>query len=322
LGAAFVVTLVHPGAWALGLAGFLAGGGLALVAWPIVVLPTPTGLQNALGTPASTLVLGTPTGTMVLLAASAVAAVLALLAAALLAGAWAERAGILLAVGAAEEEGLIGREITGTVDAGTGGGITSGAGRATGVLGGRPLPGAGRVALLRAASLVPVIVVFALCWPQLYSTTYRELILPAELVTPLPFRVIRAVPLALAALALAWLVADAAAAAGVRRLVLERRSLPTAWALGWADVLRRPHRWLGTQLVGLAGLVLVATPPLVAAALGWGRVQDALIGGAGPVASVAVVLLWVAIWLGGLVLTGVGTAFRANASTMEALARR
>ena len=56
---AFVVTLLRPVSWALGLAGFLAGGGLLLVAWPILVLPTPTGLQNALGGPVSSLVFGT-----------------------------------------------------------------------------------------------------------------------------------------------------------------------------------------------------------------------------------------------------------------------
>ena len=45
---AVVVTLVRPAAWAIGLAGLLAGGGLLLMAAPIIVLPTPTGIQNAL----------------------------------------------------------------------------------------------------------------------------------------------------------------------------------------------------------------------------------------------------------------------------------
>ena len=45
---AVVATLVRPVAWVLGLVGFLAGGGLAIVAWPIVVLPTPTGAGGAL----------------------------------------------------------------------------------------------------------------------------------------------------------------------------------------------------------------------------------------------------------------------------------
>ena len=64
---AVVVTLVRPLTWLLGLTGFLAGGGLLLLTVPVVVLPTPTGIQNALGAPISTLVVGTPSPTMVLL---------------------------------------------------------------------------------------------------------------------------------------------------------------------------------------------------------------------------------------------------------------
>ena len=54
---AVVVTLLRPISWALGLASFLAGGGILLLASPILVLPTPTGLQNALGGPVHRLVL-------------------------------------------------------------------------------------------------------------------------------------------------------------------------------------------------------------------------------------------------------------------------
>ena len=101
-----VVALVRPVAWALGLVGFLAGGGLAVVAWPIVVLPTPTGLQNALGGPVSTLVFGAASPRLLLLIVGAVGAAVALLVAGVVAGAWAERQGIGVALEAAEEEGL------------------------------------------------------------------------------------------------------------------------------------------------------------------------------------------------------------------------
>ena len=86
MAAAFVVTLVRPGSWAVGLAGFLAGGGILVFAWSIVVLPTPTGLQNALGTPLSKLVLGTPTPELITLVGLAVAGVLAVVACGLLVG--------------------------------------------------------------------------------------------------------------------------------------------------------------------------------------------------------------------------------------------
>jgi hypothetical protein len=295
---AFVVTLVRPASWALGLAGFLAGGGLVIVAWPILVLPTPTGLQNALGTPVSSLVFGSPSAELLALIAAAIGVVLLVLAGALLAGAWAERQGIEMALAAAADEGLI----TAAPDL-------------------RGAPGTGRVAVIRLLSLVPVAVALALAWQPLYDVTYHELILPAELVTPLPIRVIRSVPWLLAGVAATWLVSDTAAAEGVRRLVLERRSVPVAWAMGWVDLVRRPLRVFGSALVGLALLVLLTGPSLMAAAVGWQRVRDLLGSGQGPLLVLAAVLVWVAIWLGGLVLAAVGAAFRSAAMTMEAVRR-
>jgi hypothetical protein len=295
---AFVVTLVRPASWALGLAGFLAGGGLVIVAWPILVLPTPTGLQNALGTPVSSLVFGSPSAQLLALIAAGTVVVLVVLAGALIAGSWAERQGIGIALEAAVDEGLIAAapDLWGA-------------------------PGAGRVAVIRLLSLVPIAVALALAWQPLYDVTYHELILPAELVTPLPVRVIRSVPLLLAGIAATWLLSDTAAAEGVRRLVLERRSVPVAWAMGWADLVRRPFRVLGSALVGLAVLVLLTGPSLIAAAVGWQRVRDLLESTQASVLVLAAVLVWVAIWLGGLVLTAVGAAFRSAAMTMEAVRR-
>jgi len=293
---AFVVTLVRPASWALGLAGFLAGGGIVIVTWPIVVLPTPTGLQNALGAPVSSLVFGSPSAELLGLVAAGILVVLAVLAGALLTGAWAERQGIEIAVAAAVDEGLI----AASPDL-------------------RGAPGTGRVALIRLLSLVPVAVALALAWQPIYDVTYHELILPDDLVTPLPIRVIGAVPWLLAGVLATWLVSDTAAAEGVRRLVLERRSVPVAWAMGWLDLVRRPLRVFGAATLGLAALLLLTGPSLLAAAFGWQRVRDLIGSGREPVVVLAAVLVWVAIWLGGLALAGVGAAFRSNAMTMEAV---
>ena len=295
---AFVVTLVRPASWAMGLAGFLAGGGLLIVAWPILVLPTPTGLQNALGTPVSSLVFGGPSAELLALVAAGVALAVAVLAGAIVTGAWAERQGIELALSAAEDEGLL----ASPPDL-------------------RRAPGTGRVAVVRLLSLVPVAVAMALAWQPLYDVTYHELILPVDLVTPLPIRVIRAVPWLLTGIGVVWLLSDTAAAEGVRRLVVERRPVPVAWAMGWADLVRRPLRVLGAALVGLAVLVLLTGPSLLAAAGAWHRVRDLVGSGREPALVVAGVLLWVAIWLGGLVLAAVGAAFRSAAMTMEAVRR-
>jgi len=297
--AGVVVTLVRPETWVVALAGFLAGGGVVALAWPILVLPTPSGIQNMLGAPISTLAFGDPSPELVRVAVVAGVLLVALFVAGLLTGAWAERRGIVLVLDGAAEEGY----------------TTS-----TPPLAGAPGPV--RIAVVRVAALVPPLVVFAIGWPTLYSVVYKELILPEDLATPLPIRVITQVPLLLAAIVVSWLLADAAAAVGVRRLVLERRRVLRAWALGWADLVRRPHRIIPVALLGDLALVLSAGPALVLAALAWVRVREALELGGGPLIGLAVVALWVAIWLGAVVLAGVGAAIRASLFTLEGARRR
>jgi len=294
MAAAIAVTLARPATWVVALAGLLAGGGVIVLAWPILVLPTPSGLQNLLGAPVSTLAFGNPSRELVTFLAATSVAAAALLVAGLVAGAWAERRGIALVLDGAADDGCAARAPA--LDS---------------------APGVLRVAVLRALALVPPLVVFALAWPTLYSVTYHELILPDDLVTPLPLRVLAQVPLLLAAIGIAWLLADAAAAVGVRRLVVERRRVAAAWALGWADLARRPHRIIAAALLGDLALIATTGPALVAAALAWARVREALETAADSPIGIAVAALWVAIWLGAVVLAGVGAAIRAAAFTLE-----
>jgi hypothetical protein len=178
-------------------------------------------------------------------------------------------------------------------------------------------PGAGRIAIVRLLALAPVGVAAALAWQPLYDVTYHELILPRDLATPLPVRVLGQVPWVLIGVAVTWLLSDAAAAVAVRRLVLERRPVLVAWLLGWADLVRRPQRLIPTALLGSGLLLLLVAPAMVAAGVGWARVRDILLGGREPIVMVGAILVWVAIWLGGLVLAGVGAAVRAAAWTLE-----
>jgi hypothetical protein len=238
-------------------------------------------------------VFGAPSGPLVALIVGGLAGGVLLCIAGVVIGAWAERQGIAIALDAAAEEGLV-----------------------------RPVdlagaPGAGRIALVRVLSLAPVVVVALLSWRPLYDVTYRELILPDDLVTPLPVRVLRSVPVLIAAIIVTWLVSDAAGAVGVRRLVLERRPVLVAWLLGWGDLVRRPLRILPTALVGIAATVLLAGPGLAAAAVGWTRVRDLLRSEDDPLVILAAVVIWVSVWLGALVLAGVAAAFRNASWTLE-----
>jgi hypothetical protein len=291
---AVVVTLVRPASWAFGLLAFLAGGGLVLAAWPIVVLPTPTGLQNSLGNPISSLVFGAPSATLLALLVGGLLAALAVVAAGLLVAAWAERQLIAIAVEAAAEEGILAPapDLDGA-------------------------PGIVRIAVLRVLALAPVAVALLLAWRPVYDVTYRELILPDNLATPLAIRVLGDVPWVLIGIGVAWLLGDAAAAVGVRRLVIERRPVLVAWLLGWGDLLRRPHRVIPTALVGVSVLLLLAVPALLAAAVGWTRVRDVVLEGRDVTTILVALVTWVGTWLGALVLAGIGQAFRSATWTLE-----
>ncbi len=290
---AVVVTLVRPLTWLVGLTGFLAGGGLLVLTVPVVVLPTPTGIQNALGAPISTLVVGTPSPAMVLVIGGSLLAGLGLLVGGLVVGAWAERHLIALQLEAAGDEGLlIPPDIAGA-------------------------PGALRVAVVRAFALLPVVAVFIVAWQPLYDAAYHELVLPDELATPLGLRVLGDVPWVVAAVLVAWALGDAAAALGVRRLVVGRRPILVAWLLGWIDIVRRPVRVIATAAFGIVVLTLLTVPSMAAAAAGWARVRDVMTHPDDAVGVLTTVAIWVAVWLGGLVLAGVGAAIRAGAWTLE-----
>ncbi len=69
--------------------------------------------------------------------------------------------------------------------------------------------------------------------------------------------------------------------------------------------------------MGMGLLVGLLVPAMVAAGIGWGRVREIIGGGREPLLVAAAVGIWVTIWLGGLVLAGVGSAVRAAAFTLE-----
>lgn len=338
---AILVTLARPTTWLVALAGLLAGGGVVLLAWPILTLPTPAGIQNLLGAPVSTLVFGGPTAALLGLVALAALAAVAVSSAGLLTGAWAERQGIVLVIDGAADDGRIApsahRRIA-SPPSSAHGRIAQAApplqpaqSATEGQAAPPPQPASSprqpggativAVAVVRLLGLLPSVVAGVLALPTVYAVTYRQLILPDDLAVPLPLRVVSEIPGLLALLALVWLLADAAAAVGVRRLVLEGRGPLAAWALGWVDLTRRPHRIVSAVLLGDLALIALAGPALLASTVlwRWGRgVLEALTDS--PVGVVAVVL-WVAVWLAAVVLAGVGSAVRSALLTLEGAPR-
>lgn len=338
---AILVTLARPTTWLVALAGLLAGGGVVLLAWPILTLPTPAGIQNLLGAPVSTLVFGGPTAALLGLVALAALAAVAVSSAGLLTGAWAERQGIALVIDGAADDGRIARSPRPGNEGLAAPPPHPGRPEGPGLAAPPPRQPEGAaivavavppprqpedaaivaVAVVRLLGLLPSLVVGVLALPTVYAVTYRQLILPDDLAMPLPLRVASEIPGLLALLALVWLLADAAAAVGVRRLVLEGRGPLAAWALGWVDLVRRPHRIVSAALLGDLALVVLAGPVLLVSTVLWEWNRGVLGALTDPAVGVVAVVLWVAVWLAAVVLAGLGAAVRAALLTLEGAPR-
>ena len=181
--------------------------------------------------------------------------------------------------------------------------------------------GAGAVAVIRLLGLIPLAIALVAAAQPLYLAVYQELILPEELRTPLLLRVLADIPGALLWLAVAWLLGDAAASLSVPAAA-GRAEHRAAWALGWLGLVRRPWRVLGTALATTSVLLLLLLPGNPRRRpRGWARLRALLIEGDDPLAIAFGVLLFVAVWVAGLVLVGAAAAFRGAAWTFELVRR-
>jgi hypothetical protein len=295
--AATALTARRPHLWVFALVAFLARGGLAVLALPIVVVPTFVGLANFVG-PASVSAEG-PGPRLVALIALGVATGLALAVAGTLVAAAAEVALHRATVVEAEARGVASVA------------MPAAAGRAV-----------VRVAALRLLLLVPVAAVAAVAVPAWIAVAYRELTLPSDVATPLVARVLAGAPAASVAVLGAWLAAEVVGGFAARRAALLGASVPRALAGGLLDSLGAP---LGTALTVAAALgasVLVLVPAWWAAGAAWDVARHALAGGTDALAALGAALLLAAAWLAVLALAAIAAAWRATLITMELLRRR
>jgi len=286
--AASVHVFEHPSTWPVGLAGFLARGGIVLFLVPILPLPSPVGLANIVGPTAAT-----PSGPSPE-AAGIIAAVTGVLLASLLVG---TAVGALTDAYLAETFEAPGEDIRLNL----------------GLL--------GRLVGVRLAVLVPVGLAIAIAVGPLVEATYRQLISPYDLATPLVSRVLREVAPSIALVVAVWLLAEIVGGLAVRSIVLRNDSMGAALGHAIGHLVRRPALSLATTALGLAGLALAVGPPMAAASVVWSLLQALLVqsfapgGDAGMILFVGVSL--VGIWTGGLILGGIASAWRGLLWTAE-----
>lgn len=302
--AAAARAVAAPRLWAYALVAFLARGGLAVLAFPIVVLPTFVGLANLVG-PASVSAAG-PGHRLVAIIVAGTSAVTALFVAGTIVAAAAETALHRATV----EPAPAGR------DPDVRAGVLWAPGEAAGTR-----AGIARIAALRLILLVPVAAAVAVAVPSWVAVAYRELTLPTDVAAPLLVRVLEGAPAVSALVAIAWLAAEVVGGFAARRAVLLDAPVPRALAAGLVDPLRFP---VGTMLTVAAGLVtslLVLAPAAWAVATAWDAARRALVDDAGATAALTTTVLLAAAWLGALLVAAIAAAWRATLMTAELLRR-
>jgi hypothetical protein len=296
---ALLVTIATPATWPLALAAFLLRGGFLLVTIPIVVLPTPVGLGNVLAPWITPLALGSITPAFVAVSAGAVIVVLGWL----VIGGWA--------AAALEAEGarIVARVSS---DDRPSPGATTGSARI-----------AVRIMAARILAYVPLMLALGWASVRVVWTAYLELTNPSDASVSIGVRIIRSSPDVLVVLVLAWMAGEMVGAVAARRITLDREGISVATRRGIRGCLRRPLATLARFWLPTLALVVVLVPSTVAAASAWTGVGTVLGDGSDAIRVLIAVLLFVAIWIVGLVLTAVVCAWRAAVWTMaDVLERR
>ncbi len=290
LRAAARIVLAEPALWPVGLAGFLARGGIVVFALPIVVLPSVVGLTTFIG-PGAISAAGLSPRFVGLVALTTT----------LLVG-WIVVATL---VGAAVDRTLV-RSIVG---------LERSDGPATSAPGARRPAEVSLAALfvVRLVSLVPFAVGVAIGGARLGQVGYQELILPSDATTPLVVRILAAAPEVVALLIVSWLIGELVGAVAVRIAILDRRTpgRSLAGALGW--IVRHPARSIGLLAATVVVGIVAVAPAIVAGIAAWNAVRTALLSGDDPLTTVLLVGLFVLVWLAGLGVTGIVATWRSAA---------
>jgi hypothetical protein len=285
-------TLERPAWWLLGLGSFLVRGGLLVFLLPIVILPTPAGLQNAFGAELVGFVFGSPSVSFITAVIVATAALTTWLILGGLVAAWTDIALVAAVAGS--------RPISRVVR-----GWSGLAWRALGI---------------RLASHLPLAVVLSWGLARVYEAIYAEYLHPGDPAIPLALRIVERVPEVVAVIGLAWIAGEAAGGVGIRHLALGGLSAGQALVRGWLDVLLRPAV-MATVLITGAVMVAIAVPLAGAAGGAWDRLRAVLADGADPVILLLALGAFVATWLAGIVVVALVAAWRSAAWTFE-VARR
>jgi len=280
--AALLAILERPATWLLGLLGFLVRGGWVIVLAPIVVLPTAVGLANVVAPLVEDIAFGRRTDEVI--AAGVITAVVALV--------WLIGGGLLAA--AAEVEGVR-QTIVGLGDPPYA----------------DPLPHpVWRVLAVRSITLIPLVMALAWTGFRLITVGYRELTVPSDVTTPISFRILAGAPDAALLMVVTWLLAEIVGGLAARRVVIGGTNVRTAVVRSVGDLRGGLGRLVVLAILSAGVLLITIGVTALATGTVWDGLRAALADADVSIGAVALLVLFVSLFVAGLVILGVATAWR------------
>lgn len=292
LAGALLATLASPATWPLALATFLLRGGVLLVVLPIVVLPSPVGLGNLLAPTLMTVVL---VGISVEVAAIVTLGALSIVT-------WIVVGGLVAATLEAESVRVVAGEDS--VPRSSIGTLSDDPARSARVV-------ATRVLAARLVAYAPTGLAFIWASVRFVDVAYRELTSPDDVSLPIVLRVLAGAPEVAAALVVAWAIGEIVGGLAARRIVLDGATLAPALRDAVGATVRHPLAVSVGFVAPLMGLLLVLLLSTLAANVAWSAVRVAMRSPTDLVMGTLAVVVFVSLWIVGLLLIAVTAAWRA-----------
>ena len=301
--ASLLVTIGRPTWWLLALTGFLVRGGFVVFTLPIVILPSPLAISDAVGPAVVPIALGRVGIDAIALLVIAVAILFAWL---IVAG-W---------IAAATDLALIREAAAAAIEEGVGApAVAASDGRDRTIL--------RRLLLARLIAWLPFAAALAVGTVRIVAIVYAQLTRPAEVASPLALRVALDAAPELVVIAVSWLLGELIGGMAGRRIVLGGAPPGQALIAAAGDVVRRPRAVVLPWVLTTGLLLTILAGSIGAAGIAWSRIVLALTDRPVDPRTVALnVILFVAIWLAALVLAGLFAAFRGSVQTFEAVRRQ
>jgi len=305
---ALLATLASPATWVLALAAFLLRGGIVVVALPVLVLPTPVGVGNVVGPTLTSISLGSPP-----IEAAVVGGIIGVgVIAWVVVGGWLaaglEAAGVRIVARDEDVIALVGsvRPVAGPSSATS---TTPPNGPGEGLI-------ATRILAARLVASVPLILALGWGSVRIVFAAYRELTSPSDVAMPIAIRVLRATPEVVVAVGLTWMAGEIVGAVAARRIAMAGEGTLRALRRAVATSIRHPLSTVVRFWLPTFALLAVLLPSALATASAWAAVRAVLGQRADPLSVLVAVVLFVVLWMVGLLLAAVVCAWRAAVWTV------